>query len=111
MSIPSTLGGDGQNSFNSFWLFRREGAGVQEAVDSMAAMAVERLRRFISAREEILKGPLGEREDVRDYLWTLAVHVGGHQEYMRTSSRYLGVAIGPGAITLTEITGKFTPDE
>ncbi|MFF4344331.1 cytochrome P450 [Kitasatospora sp. NPDC001540] len=67
-----------------------QGLGLQDAVDRLCALVEEHERAYIAARDELLAGPLGEREDVRRYLRGLDHLMGGSQEFEYLTPRYFG---------------------
>jgi cytochrome P450 len=71
-------------------LVEREGLGLQQAVDRLCDLVGEHERAYISARDEVLAGPAGEREDVRRYLSGVDFLMGGSQEFEYLTPRYFG---------------------
>jgi cytochrome P450 len=87
-------------------LIQREGCTLQEAVDRLTELAGQHERAYISARDEILAGPLGERPDVRAYLRGLDFLMGGSQEFEYLTPRYFG----DGAVWDTSTSGWVSLD-
>ncbi|MFF3838319.1 terpene synthase family protein [Streptomyces sp. NPDC001930] len=67
-----------------------EGLALQEAVDRLCALVEHHERAYIAARDEVLSGPHGQREDVRAYLSGLDHLIGGSQEFEYLTPRYFG---------------------
>lgn len=67
-----------------------EGMSPQEAVDALVAMVEEHEKAYIAARDVVLGGPLGGREDVAAYLRGLDHLIGGSQEFEYLTPRYYG---------------------
>ncbi|WP_405406504.1 cytochrome P450 [Streptomyces sp. NBC_01104] len=67
-----------------------EGLSLQQAVDRLCDLVEEHEKAYIAARDEILGGALGEREDVRRYLRGLDHLMGGSQEFEYLTPRYFG---------------------
>jgi hypothetical protein len=100
---------------NAFWLLRRDGASLQEAVDQLAALVRSRQDEFLLQRDKILAGPLGTSADVRSYLRSLTLLVGGSLRYHQTSRRYhgshyAGAPVTGGTVTFTGTGNSFVPD-
>ncbi|MFB7275385.1 terpene synthase family protein [Streptomyces sp. NPDC056244] len=100
---------------NTFWLLRRDGMSIQEAVDFLAEQLVTRQDRFLALREKVRASPLGLREDVRLYLPALSYGLGGNLRYHRTTGRYHGadydgLPITGGTVVIGERATLFRPD-
>ncbi|MEU6641701.1 terpene synthase family protein [Saccharomonospora sp. NPDC046836] len=100
---------------NTFWVLRRDGKSVQEAVTFLAAELIERQHRFQQLREEIASSALGDRDDVRSYLRAVSYCLGGNLQYHRTTGRYhgsgyTGPPVNAGTITIGERGTVFVPD-
>lgn len=100
---------------NTFWLLRRDGATVQEAVDRIAELVVAQQDEFLRRRAEILSGPWGARPEIRRYLDALSHTLGGNLRYHKSSTRYHGPAhdgtpVGAGTVVIGERCHAFQPD-
>ncbi|HET8659965.1 MAG TPA: cytochrome P450 [Micromonosporaceae bacterium] len=71
-------------------LREREGMALQSAVDRLCELVEHHEKAYIAARDEVLDGRLGEREDVRAYLRGLDYLIGGSQEFEYLTPRYFG---------------------
>jgi cytochrome P450 len=71
-------------------LTEREGYGLQEAVHRLCALVEHHEKAYVAARDRVLAGPLGEREDVVRYLHALDHMIGGSQEFEYLTPRYYG---------------------
>ncbi|GAA3191319.1 cytochrome P450 [Dactylosporangium siamense] len=71
-------------------LIEREGYDLQPAVDRLCGLVEHHERAYIAARDEVLAGPLGGREDIRAYLRGLDHLIGGSQEFEYLTPRYYG---------------------
>ncbi|MFI9291979.1 terpene synthase family protein [Streptomyces gardneri] len=67
-----------------------EGLELQDAVDRLCALVEHHERAYIAARDAVLAGPHGHREDVRAYLSGLDHLIGGSQEFEYLTPRYFG---------------------
>ncbi|MGW2592311.1 cytochrome P450 [Streptomyces sp. NPDC001515] len=67
-----------------------EGLSLQQAVDRLVGLVEEHEKAYIAARDALLAGELGEREDVRRYLRGLDHLMGGSQEFEYLTPRYFG---------------------
>lgn len=99
---------------NSFWVLRRDGRTVQEAVDWLAETLVAKEEELLERSRVILGGSLGSDPDVRRYLDALAYACGGTLHYHRTSRRYWGsthdgTPINNGLVTVTLNGVEFAP--
>ncbi|GAA2594852.1 hypothetical protein GCM10010399_26780 [Dactylosporangium fulvum] len=71
-------------------LIEREGHDLQSAVNRLCGLVEHHERAYLAARDAVLAGPLGEREDVRAYLRGLDHLIGGSQEFEYLTPRYYG---------------------
>ncbi|MGE7385269.1 cytochrome P450 [Streptomyces sp. NPDC004126] len=71
-------------------LTERDGLPLQEAVDRLCERVAHHEAEYARARDEVLAGPLGLREDVRRYLTAVDHMVGGSQEFEYLTPRYFG---------------------
>ncbi|KAM5343718.1 hypothetical protein ACJ41O_012255 [Fusarium nematophilum] len=99
---------------NSFWVLRRDGRSVQEAVDFLAQTLAAKEEELLQRSDAILAGPLGRDPDVRRYLDALAYACGGTLHYHRTSRRYWGsdhdgTPVKNGLVTVTPTGVAFNP--
>ncbi|KAH6886767.1 isoprenoid synthase domain-containing protein [Thelonectria olida] len=99
---------------NCFWILRRAGHSVQEAVDWMAKSLVAKQDELLERSRAILAGPLGRDPNVRRYLDALAYACGGTLYYHRTSRRYWGsdhdgIPVNNGLVTVTTTGIAFEP--
>lgn len=79
------------DSVNSVWLFMRlEGLTLQQSLNKLAVIVQNNEKKLIDARDRVLAGPLGERNDVRQYLTELEHLASGNAEFHAVSTRYHG---------------------
>ncbi|KPA97847.1 MULTISPECIES: terpene synthase family protein [Pseudomonas] len=71
-------------------LIELEGYDLQGAVNRLVALVEYHERAYIAARDELLSGLLGKRDDVRKYLLFLDHLMGGTQEFEYLTPRYFG---------------------
>jgi len=79
------------DSVNSVWLFMLlEGLTLQQALNKLASIVLDNEKKLIAARDRVLAGPLGKRNDVREYLTELEHLASGNAEFHAVSTRYHG---------------------
>jgi hypothetical protein len=79
------------DSVNSVWLLmHREGLKLQEALNKLAKLVAENELNLMMARDRVLAGPLGKKEDVRAYMTELEHLASGNAEFHAISTRYHG---------------------
>lgn len=71
-------------------LREREGMSLQSAVDRLCELVEHHEKAYLAARDAVLDGRLGERDDVRAYLRGLDYLIGGSQEFEYLTPRYFG---------------------
>lgn len=71
-------------------LIERDGRSLQNAVDRLCELVAYHEKAYAEARDAVLSGPLGEREDVRTYLTAVDHLMGGSQEFEYLTPRYFG---------------------
>lgn len=71
-------------------LVEHDGLALQPAVDQLCGLVAWHEREYARARDELLAGPLGARDDVRRYLGALDLLMGGSQEFEYLTPRYFG---------------------
>ena len=71
-------------------LREHEGMALQSAVDRLCELVEHHEKAYLAARDTVLDGQLGEREDVRAYLRGLDYLIGGSQEFEYLTPRYFG---------------------
>jgi hypothetical protein len=93
------------DTVNSVWLLmHRDGITLQEALNRLAALVSENERKILAARDRVLSGPLGQRDDVRAYVTELEHLASGNAEFHAISTRYHGRDFQGGRFISGEVT-------
>lgn len=71
-------------------LIEQEGCDLQSAVNRLVILVDYHESAYICARDEILSGTLGKRDDVRRYLLAIDHLIAGSQEFEYMTPRYFG---------------------
>jgi hypothetical protein len=112
-SFPKEL--DAKEAMNAIpVLIRREDLDLQNAVNKVVQLIHQAENDFVSVREDILRGPLGQRLDIKSYLNGIEYIMTGNLRWSQMSTRYFGDQhdgsfITSGPITITPKLTVHTP--